>query len=239
MTPYDLFAAYLKHRLVEDISKHIPGELSDVDISDNRYTNIPLRGTRKAKVWIKNNDLADIETRMRIPYGMWHNTQARCLCMVATFRPEVDIIELLYRAGKWRISSNDIAYYNKLFWNITDFTDIDWRGYLSELEGLDFEVLKDLLGDTPVEAILHKLGVHQMPNSYQDMLSRMAARAWQEFETSQDKAAREWGKFALNVIDKLKDADSGGDIKSLIKELEIELTIPDVAHSLMGGDEFL
>ena len=238
MTPHDLFAAFLKHRLIADVGSQYPDNIPLATDNENRHKNIPVMGTRKAKAWLNQHELTDIKARVGIPFGIWHNNAARCMCMVASFH-DINLVEMLWRVGKWRVSENDIAYYRKLFWDVEGWDGGDWGAYLARVEGIDFEILKDLIGDVAIEPILHKLGINQVPDSYQDILSRMAMRAYEEFEVCKSADAIQWGKFAVTVIGKLKDTGDQADIKSILKEMELEIHPSDILHSIDEGETFV
>lgn len=239
MTPHDLFTAYLKHRLVTDPKRHLPDGLPVSPDNESKYQDVAYKGTPDGDAWIGKYMLQDLEKRVTVPYGIWHSTQARCLCMIPSFRPDVELVDLLYRAGKWSVSPNDIALYNHLFWSLDGMSTMDLHNYQDSLSGLDAEILDDLLGDTQLEAILHKLGVHQVPPTYTDYLSRMMARGFQEFSTSTGAQAISWGNFTMKAIDKLQSVSEQNDVQKIIKELKIELTVPEMSHSLLDGEKLV
>lgn len=219
-----------------DLQRHLPDGLPLSPDVESKVQDVAYKGTPEGDAWVIKYMLQDLDKRVSIPYGIWHTPQARCLCMIPSFRTDIDIVDLLYRAGKWVVSPNDIALYNQLFWSVHDMSTVALHEYQSKLDGLDSEILNDLLGDTPVEAVLHKLGIHQIPPTYTEYLSRMMARGFEEFSNSTGAQAISWGKFTMQTIDKLQNVSEQNDVKKIIKELKIELTTSDMSHSLLDGE---
>ena len=245
MTPHDVFAAYLVHRGVSDVTPYYPVNIPVARRDELLFGTIPIIGMKKSKKWAADNGLDNFAVKAGEVYDIWHSPTHRGLMMIGIMKKRDDISTLMQIYGNWTMSGNDVELYKKLFFNVEKWTGGNFLDYSSRLEEFnssasDYNVLNGLLNNEPEEVLFQMLGIFLKPSKNQEILERMMLRGYTEFNKTHGKDAREWGKFTKEMI-LAAQSPTVNTIKTDMKAeilKDLERFDPILNHTLPEGEDF-